>query len=66
MARVLTALAFTLLACCRQEPDFDERYTAAQQRIEAKAGAIEDELAAAQRDAAAGDSAAPPAPQSAP
>ncbi len=38
-------LALVLLGCCRK-PDFDERYTAARQKMEASASAIDHEIAA--------------------
>ena len=50
-------LAAILLAGCRQEPDFDERYEKAQAAIRARAAAIDRDLAAAAREARAG---APP------
>ena len=49
----LTALvALASLAGCRQQ-SFDERYQAAQHKLEAKTAAIDQDLAAAQSDAAA-------------
>ncbi|MBC7160119.1 MAG: hypothetical protein H5U21_08745 [Porphyrobacter sp.] len=47
-------LAAILLAGCRQEPDFDERYDKAQAAIRARAAAIDRDLAAAAREARAG------------
>ncbi len=52
------------LSGCRQEPDFDQRYRQTQQKIDAKAAAIDRELDAAASDAAAagaGETAAPEA-----
>ena len=51
MLRFAAIAAFLLLAACKQQT-FDERYTAARQKLEAKAGAIDKDLAAAQSDAA--------------
>lgn len=46
-----------LLAGCRQEPDFDERYDKAEAAIRARAAAIDRDLAAAEREARAGPAA---------
>ena len=43
--------AAVLLAGCRQEPDFDERYDKAEAAIRARAAAIDRDLAAAERKA---------------
>jgi hypothetical protein len=42
-----------LLAACQQEPDFDERYQAAQKKIREKAVEIDSALAKAERERAA-------------
>jgi len=52
MIRIAAALALMLLAGCKQQ-SFDERYKSAQHKLEAKAAAIDQDLAAAQSDAAA-------------
>ncbi len=51
MTRMVAILALMLLAACKQQT-FDERYTAARQKLEAKSAAIDKDLAAAQSDAA--------------
>ncbi|MDE2435143.1 MAG: hypothetical protein KGM49_02675 [Sphingomonadales bacterium] len=45
MRRAAIILGLVLIAGCRREPSFDERYKAAQQRIDAKSAAIDKELA---------------------
>ncbi|MBS0482287.1 MAG: hypothetical protein JSR96_09065 [Proteobacteria bacterium] len=53
---------FLLLAACRQEPDFDDRYKAAQQQIDARGVAIDKEIetgAPVTSDAATATAAAP-------
>jgi len=42
--RRLTAAALLLCAACGEEPDFDERYEQAQEKIGTKARAIDAEL----------------------
>lgn len=44
-AIVAVLAAFAVLAGCRQEPEFDERFEAAEKRIDAEAAALERELA---------------------
>jgi len=52
--RALVSAALLMLAtACQQEPDFDERYQAAQDKIRDKAVEIDSELAKAQRRRAA-------------
>ena len=51
MRRVAGIFALLLLAACKQQ-SFDERYKAAQHRLDAKTAAIDKDLAAAQSDAA--------------
>jgi hypothetical protein len=68
MIRAPIALCLALLAGCNREPDFDQRFKAAGERLETKAAAIDKELDAAQREAAAvapPDQAAPSAPTTA-
>ena len=58
-------LALLLLGSCgRQQPDFDERYAAARQKLEASAAAIDHEIAASASasDAAAGTNDGTPTP----
>jgi hypothetical protein len=62
--RYALVLAILVLAGCKQEPDFDARYDAAEKHIRAKAGAIDAELAARERQRAqSGKDAPPPASQ---
>ena len=42
--RHLAAAALLLCAACREEPDFDQRYQEAQEKISTKARAIDAEL----------------------
>jgi len=42
--RATKSIVFLLLAACHAEPDFDERYNAANQEIQAKADAIDAQL----------------------
>ena len=51
MMRLAAILALTLLAGCNQQ-SFDERYTSAQHKLDAKTARIDQDLAAAQSDAA--------------
>jgi hypothetical protein len=53
--RRFVLIGLLALAACKQEQSFDERYQAAQQQLEAKASGIEQELGAAQSDAAEAD-----------
>lgn len=53
MLRLFAVLALILLAACKREPDFDTRYKAAEQQLQASSAAIDRELNAAQSDAAA-------------
>jgi len=53
MRRLFAVLALVLLAACKREPDFDTRYKAAEQQLQASSAAIDRELDAAQGDAAA-------------
>lgn len=46
------------LTACKQQASFDERYQKAQQQLEAKAADIEQDLGAAQSDAAEADAVA--------
>ena len=57
-------LALLLGGCGRQQPDFDERYATARQKLEASAAAIDHELAASASasDAAAASTDAAPTP----
>lgn len=57
MRRAVTiwAVFVVVLSGCGRKPDFDERYTAARQKLEASASAIDHELAAS---AGASDAAA--------
>ena len=41
---ILTLLALVTAAGCKDEPSFDERYEAAEKRLEKKAAAIDREL----------------------
>lgn len=54
MARGIIIIAL-LLAACGKEPDFDQRYAEAERRIEARAAAMERDLAAQDRPAEAPD-----------
>lgn len=56
MRRALILAVLALSAACRREPDFDQRYKAAQQRLEAKSAGIDRDLASA-----AAESGTPPA-----
>ncbi|MCW1400856.1 hypothetical protein OKA06_00435 [Novosphingobium sp. MW5] len=50
--RIASALALILaLAACQREKTFDERFSEASSRLDAKAGAIEKELAVSASDA---------------
>lgn len=51
MMRIVALLVLILLAGCKQQ-SFDERYNAAQKKLEAKSAAIDKDLAVAQSDAA--------------
>ena len=51
MTRNLALIGLLLLAGCKQQ-SFDERYKAAQHKLETKAASIDQTLAAAQSDAA--------------
>lgn len=54
-ARSFIALAVLgLLAACRNEPDFDERYEAAEEKIRTAAAEMDKELVEADRKVAAG------------
>lgn len=53
MLRLALLIGLLVLAGCRREPSFDERYKAAQQRLDAKAAAIDRELTDSGSDAAA-------------
>jgi len=44
--------ALCLLAACQDEPDFEERYEAAQTKIRAKAAELDSAIAKADRDRA--------------
>ena len=52
MSRTIAALGLILLAGCHRQT-FDERYQNAQSKLEGKASAIDQDLAAASSDAAA-------------
>ena len=54
MKTVVVVLALLLFGC-RKQPDFDQRYTTAQRKLEASAAAIDDEIVAS---ASASDAAA--------
>jgi len=60
--RAATAAGLLILAsACREEPDFDERYQAAQEKIRDKAAELDKQLAKAQREQATKDArTAPP------
>jgi hypothetical protein len=52
---VLAVLALLLFDCGRKQPDFDERYATARQKLEASAAAIDNDIVAS---ASASDAAA--------
>ena len=52
MRRLAALIALVLLAGCKQQ-SFDDRYQAAQKKIEAKTASMDKDLAAAESDAAA-------------
>lgn len=58
LAAGILLLAGLALASCKREESFDERYAAAQRRLDEKSAGIDRELAAASSDAAAADAAA--------
>ena len=63
----IAASALVLALCaCRSEPDFDERYEAAQDTIEAKAESIDAELKAREKKRPAPAKTAPADEQSQP
>lgn len=47
---IAVATALCLLSACKDEPDFDERYEAAEEKIRGKAREIDSALAKAERD----------------
>jgi len=50
---VSLAGALCLLAACQNEPDFDERYGAAEEKIRSKAAELDSAIAEADRERAA-------------
>lgn len=55
-----------LLAACKEEPDFDARYDKAAKEIEARARAMDADIAESEKAASARDLPAPPKPANAP
>ena len=53
--RRVAAVALLLLAACRDEPDFEERYAETQERVEATAEGIQTDLEAGLQDDAQGE-----------
>jgi len=58
MRLIAPLIALLLVAGCRQEPGFDERYRQTRERLEQKASAIDRELDVAASDAAQAEAAA--------
>jgi outer membrane murein-binding lipoprotein Lpp len=58
MYRPVAAFALLLLAGCKQEAGFDERYKAAEQKLDAKAAAIDRDLTVTETEPAAAAEAA--------
>ena len=57
---MLALSMFAVLTACSAEPDFDERYSAAQKKIDKTAKRIDKELQAREREAAQAGNTLPP------
>jgi len=55
MRRAAFLLPLLILAACKEEPDFDTRYDKAAKEIEARAKAMDAEIAKANADAGTAD-----------
>ncbi|MBO9696384.1 MAG: hypothetical protein J7499_09305 [Sphingopyxis sp.] len=64
--RAALLVLLLLLAACKDEPDFDTRYDKAAKEIEARARAMDADIAGSEKAAAALDLPAPPKPANAP
>lgn len=64
--RAALLVPLLLLAACKDEPDFDTRYDKAAKEIEARAKAMDADIAESEKAAAARDLPAPPKPANAP